>query len=104
MPTIINQKNGKVVIHTTANVNSNVSSFQLSDETVTGLNINLVMWGSSNNVQVSRGSNTLLYLNGTGEFDFAGEGVSLQSDSSANVVITVNGTGFCILELNKVPR
>lgn len=102
MATIINQKNGKVVIHATANVNSNVSSFQLSEETISGLAVNYVQWGSSNNVQVSRNGDMILYLPDVGDLDFAGNGWALQGNNSANVVININGTGFCIIELQKV--
>jgi len=102
MATIINQKNGKVIIHATANVNSNVSSFQLSGETISGLAINAVLWGSSNTVQIKRDSNMLLYLTDTGDLEFAGNGFALQGNNTANVVIEIDGTGFCILDLQKM--
>jgi hypothetical protein len=106
MPTIINQKNGKIVIHATANVNSNVASFALSGENYTDIQVSQVFWSANTDVFVKRGSNTLLYFppNSTGGIDFAGEGMALSQDSSANVVITIGngGAGFVLLELTKM--
>lgn len=102
MATIINQKNGKVVIHATANVNSNVSSFQLSGETISGLALNSVAYGSNGSVVIKRGANNILFLTDTGDLEFAGNGFALSQDADANVVIEITGTGFCILDLQKI--
>jgi len=102
MATIINQKNGKVIIHATANVNSNVSSFQVTGETLTALNINQVLWGSNGMVEVHRVGENILYLTETGSMDFAGNGLVLSQNNTSNVIINITGTGFCILELQKV--
>lgn len=101
MPTLINQKNGKVVIHTTANVNSNVSSFQLAGETLESLNISQVFWGSNGSVEIKRDTTSVLYLDGTGDMDFAGNGLVLSQNNTSNVVININGTGFSIVVLQK---
>jgi hypothetical protein len=62
----------------------------------------MVTFGSNGTITIKRGSNTLLYLTDTGDLDFAGNGYQLSNDSSANVVIEIAGTGFCILDLQKM--
>jgi hypothetical protein len=106
MATIINQRNGKIVIHAIANVNSNVSSFSLTGDTFSELQVSQIFWSANTDVFVKRGSNTLLYFppNSTGGIDFSGEGMALSVDSTANVVVTFGsgGAGFVLLELTKV--
>lgn len=104
MATIINQKNGKVVIHATANVNSNVSSFAVGDEVVAGLQISQITWGANGVITVNRGAENILYLpaQSSGGIDFAGEGMTLSIGSTANVIVNFTDAGFVLLELTKM--
>lgn len=93
MPTIINQAYGKVVIRTTANVNSNVSSFAVSSDVandapyLTGLEIKKVWYNGR--WDILRGSNTILRVSGNGLFDV--DDISLSEDATANVIIRTPG-------------
>lgn len=103
MANIINQKNGKVVIHATANVNANIASFAVGDETVAGLQISQVIWGANGSIAVKRNATDVLYLpaQSSGTIDFAGEGMSLSIGSTSNVVVNFTDAGFILLELTK---
>jgi hypothetical protein len=104
MPNIINQKNGKVVIHATANVNSNIASFAVGGETIAGLQISQITWGANGSIAVKRGTDDILYLpaQSSGGIDFAGEGMTLSIGSTANVIVNFTDAGFVLLELTKM--
>lgn len=62
--------------------------------------IKSVFW--TGNTTVSRQSNTLLTLIDTGDWDFAGRGISVDlpgGNLSSDIVVTT--TGMCILEIAK---
>lgn len=88
-------------LHVTANDtivvsgNSSVSNIALTGETIAAAHISQVWWGSSNSSYwtIKRGSNTILVLSETGYLDFAGNGLGLQIDQTANIVITLTGSG-----------
>ena len=94
-------------VHITANAtivvagDSSVSNIALSGENVNSAHISQVWWSSSNSSYwtVKRGSNTVLVLTETGYLDFAGNGLGLQIDQAANLVITLTGTGVGFLAL-----
>jgi len=106
MTTLINQKNGRVLIHATSNVNSNVASFSLSGDTFTDLQIDKIVWGNNKDVYIKRGTDTVLYFPGNtaGDIDLASRGMAVSLNSSANVVINLDSgsSGFVILELKKM--
>ena len=121
MATIINRRGASAVIHVTANAelaitgNSSVSNVAFGggntqiEETITNGYISQVWWGSDNpnaTWRVARGSNTYLVLNNSGHMDFAGHGAAITADSTANAVITLNGTanGFLMMEIQKLPN
>lgn len=94
-------------VHVTANDTivvagaSGVSNIALTGETVTSAHISQVWWSSSNSSYwtVKRGANTVLVLTETGYLDFAGNGLGLQIDQAANLVITLTGSGVGFLAL-----
>jgi hypothetical protein len=105
MPVIINQKGGKLVLRATATTTQNLSSANTdANETVNGLIINQIFWSSNGQWTVSRGANTLLVLESTGYFDFAGTGVALGEFPAANVVVTLSAgsTGSIIVDCGKI--
>ena len=89
----------------TVSGNSSVSNIALSGEVVNAAHISQVWWGCANNSywKIDRGSNNLLILPQTGYLDFAGNGVGLQQDQTATIVITLVGPdpGFLVLEGQK---
>lgn len=114
MPMISNKRGVSAVIHATANEtfvvvgNSTVSNIAASDETAAGVTISQVWWGAaaSGYWKVSRGSNTVLVLDSSSYKDFAGCGVALSKDPTANIVCELVGTGngYIMMELQKVGR
>jgi hypothetical protein len=94
-------------LHITANDtivvagNSSVSNIALTNEIIAAAHISQIWWGSSNSSYwtVKRGSNTVTVLSETGYLDFAGNGVGLQIDQTANLVITLTGSGVGFLAL-----
>lgn len=103
MANIINQKNGKIVIHATANVNANIASFSVDSEVIAGLQVSQVTWGANGSIAVKRGATDLIYLpaQSSGTIDFAGEGMSLSVGSTSNVIVNFTDAGFVLLELTK---
>jgi len=81
--------------------NSSVSNIALTNETIAAAHISQVWWGSSNASYwtVKRGSNTILVLPDSGYLDFAGNGLGLQIDQTANLVFTLTGSGVGHLAL-----
>jgi hypothetical protein len=120
MATIINRRGASAVVHVVANTtvvitgNSSTSNIAFGggntqiEETVTNGYISQVWWGAqpSGYWTVARGSNTYLVLNNSGHMDFAGQGAAITADSTANAVLTLNGTanGFIMVEFQKLPN
>ena len=89
----------------TTNVNGTATCFAVSDEILTGAVINQVFWGTdAGSVQILRGSNLVSTFTQSGHLDYAGSGMALTKDSSANLVINFAGSanGYCIIEVQKV--
>lgn len=113
MAVISNKKNGKVVLHFTANAtvtvagNNSVSGIvsNTSEEVVTGGTITKVAWGvtGTDSWTVKRGSNTVLVLTGTNVLNLAefGSAVNLHPDATL-VVEKSGGTGHILIEMAKV--
>lgn len=69
-------------------------------ETVSTASIKSVAWSTSNNIVISRNSQNVLSLYGTGEWRLADFGSVITANNDSNIVITViNGTA--ILEVSK---
>lgn len=109
MSILSNKYNGTVITHDTANStyvvvgNNSVSNIASTNtEVVDSATIRRVVWGTDGTGYwtVKRGANTILVLNGTNELLL--NGMSINKDKSANVVVSLSGgTGFIMLELAK---
>lgn len=109
-----NKKNLSVVIHADANTtltiagNSSVSNIATSDEILTGAAIKQVWWGQQPGTDscwiIKRGSNTVGVYDSTGWNDYAGNGVMINKDTGATLVLQLNGTanGYIMVELQKI--
>lgn len=110
----INRKNTSAVIHLAANAsitvagNSSVSDIAIGNEVLTGCTITQVFCGSSSGNgaywTVKRGANTVLVLDSTGYYDYAGSGMALNIDVGATIEANlVNGTdGYLLIEVQKI--
>lgn len=109
-----NMQQGTVVLHAVANTtwtiagNSSVSDIAQNDEEVTGCSIMQVWYGSSSGGTaywtVQRGSNTVGVYDSTGWKDYAGNGASLDIDSTGTIVVTINGapaTAYIMMKVRK---
>lgn len=111
-----NKKNASIVIHCTANSgnvivvgNSTVSNIAVSgtDEVITGAFISQIIAGSpSGNAAywvVKRDANTVAVIDSSTTLDYAGSGMGLNLDPTANVVIELVGAtaGSLMIELQK---
>lgn len=113
MAVIINKKGLSAVIHLTGNAtinvagNSSVSDIAVGDEIVTGATITQVWYGTGNGAywEIKRGSNTVMFTDSTGYLDFAGNGITLNLDTTETLVANLNlsQTGFIVIELTKSP-
>lgn len=86
----------------TGNDTASMATIAASGEntSLTTATIKSVFW--TGNTTVSRQGNTLLTLIDTGDWDFAGRGITVDlpgGNLSSNIVVTT--TGMCILELAK---
>ena len=85
-------------------------NLQNGDETVTGFRISSVFWSCDSastttpgHATISRGSNTLLLLSGTGEHDFQSKGMQIESDPTANISCSFSfTTGHVIVKVKKI--
>lgn len=110
-----NRKNLSVTIHATSNAtftiagNNSVSNVAIGDEVLTGASIKQIWVGSSSSNgaywQVKRNANTVVIMDSTSWFDFAGNGNMLNKDSSATLVLELHNAaddeGFIMVELQK---
>jgi hypothetical protein len=112
---IHNRKNLSVTVHATSNVtltiagNNSVSNVAIDDEVLTGAAIKQI-WASSPSGNgaywtVKRNANTIIVMDSTSWFDFAGNGNLLNKDSSATLVLELHNAaedeGFIMVELQK---
>lgn len=107
-----NKKNTKATLHfTPANTtvivagNNSVSNVAITDEVLSGANINQLYWGTdAGSIQILRGANTVAVLTGTGHADYINTGIALSKDQAANVVVNFVGTAnaYLIVDLQKV--
>jgi hypothetical protein len=115
MPVVFSLKDGpraviRVVGNTTvvtntymiaANSTANSDIGNTDSHPVRGGSITKVVWSAANNVSIVRGSNTVLTLVGSGWMDLREIGMPLNEYSTANLTITINGIGCCLLEVTK---
>ena len=111
-----NKKNTSAVIHVSnANTtltmagNSSVSAIAIGDEVLTGAYITQVFFGhdgitADGGMAIYRGANLVAAYDTTCFMDYAGVGMALTVDQSANLAIKFIGTNnaYCFLEVQKV--
>lgn len=103
--TLSNQKGGKMVVLFTSGTTLTVASANTdATETVTGLHINQIWYGSdSGYIKVNRGSNTAIIVGSSGYMDFAGGGAAIQIDPAADVVVSMtSANSTVIIDFQKV--
>jgi hypothetical protein len=87
--------------------NSTVSDIATGDEVITSATITQLWVGSpsgnSSYWTIARGSNTVAVWDSSGYFDYAGNGNALTLDKSANLTVTLTGSGAgtLLIELQK---
>jgi hypothetical protein len=111
-----NKKNTSATIHiSNANTtltmagNSSVSAIAIGDEVLTGAYITQLYFGhdgsaADGGVAIYRGANLVMAVDTSTYLDFAGTGMALTVDQSANLGIKFIGTNlaYCFLEVQKV--
>lgn len=119
--TVSNRKNTSFVLHvsaansgnvvvagnsTTTNVAGTSTCIATGDEVISGAYITQVVWGSdgAGSIQVLRGSTLVAVYDSTGQKDYAGCGIPLNVNPTANLVVNFVGSSnaYCILELQKL--
>jgi len=119
--TVSNRKNTSFVLHvsaansgnvvvsgnsTTTNVAGTSTCIATGDEVISGAYITQVVWGSdgAGSIQVLRGSTLVAVYDSTGQKDYAGCGIPLNVNPTANLVVNFIGSSnaYCILELQKL--
>jgi co-chaperonin GroES (HSP10) len=90
---------------TTTNVNSTSTCVAIGDEVFSGAYITQAFFGTDGNghIQVLRGSTLVATYDTSGQKDYAGCGMPLNINPTANLVINFVGTSnaYCMLELQK---
>lgn len=119
-----NRKNTSAVLHfsganssvvvtgnsTTTNVDNTSTCLAMPGEELTGVSITQAFWGidpsSDGHVVVKRGSNVVAVYDSTGYKDYAGSGMSLTLDSTANLVLEFSSSSnaYVILEVQKLDQ
>ena len=110
---ISNRKNTSTVIHVHSSNNgfvvagnSSVSNIATSDEVLTGAYITQAVWGCDPGgyIVLKRGANSVLVFDSTGQQDYAGCGLPITTDQTANIQVQFVGTSnACItFEVQKV--
>jgi hypothetical protein len=108
-----NKKGTSATIHvtnanTTLNMvgNSSVSAIAIGNEVLTGAYITQVYFGhdGSGGAAIYRGANLVAAFDTSSYFDYAGAGMALTVDQTANLGIRFIGTNnaYCFLEVQKV--
>jgi hypothetical protein len=119
--TISSRKNTSAVIHvsgansgniivsgnsTTTNVNGTSTCLAVDNEILSGAYITQIFWGNDGNshVQVLRGSTLVGVYDSSGYYDYAGTGMPLNVNQSANLVINFVGSSnaYALVEIQKV--
>lgn len=104
MDVIKNQNEGLALIRFTSNGTMEVANLATSNtETVSSVTITKLLFSGSNTWTVARGSNTVITLTGTGEFNLSALGWVLGESPSANLVITNPAAtpGTLLIEVKK---
>lgn len=106
----VTSANGYVLVSgnsSTSNINGSNTCLAIADEQVRGVTITQAFWGidpsSDGHVVIKRGSNVVAVFDSTGYKDYAGNGMALSKDASANLVIEFasSANSYVMLELQK---
>jgi hypothetical protein len=108
-----NRKNASAVVHFDANAslvvsgNSSVANtIAISDEVLTGASIAQVFAGCDGTgyIRIARGGKTVAIYDSTGYYDYAGNGMSLNVNPTANVDVTFIGSAnsYLMVEFQKI--
>jgi hypothetical protein len=118
--TISSRKNTSFVVHvsaansgnivlsgnsTTTNVAGTSTCVAIDNEIFSGAYITQAFWGSdgTGSIQVLRGATVVAVYDSTGQKDYAGCGMPLNINPTANLVVNFVGSSnaYCLLELQK---
>jgi len=72
-----------------------------ADETVTAATIKRILWSTGGTVNITRNSNSICTLYGSGEMRFDDFAFSLQSNNASSMVITITTGGSFVMEVSK---
>lgn len=112
MPVVTNS-NKKVILRDVANAtyviagNTSVSNIAensavLGEENISGAYVAQIHWSTDGLITVSRGSNTLFKLTGSGTWNFRHMGMAMNENQTANLVIsTATANSTVVIELVK---
>lgn len=107
MPITTKQKNpnGYVVLRATGNDTVNLVTAASAGETVQSMSINEIKWAcdASQRWTVTRGSDTVAILTGSGGEDFIGMRLETDAQLTANCNVALSGgNGYIVIKLHKV--
>jgi len=110
MPITTNQNKpgGYVVFRATGTETVNLVTVATAGETVNSMAINEILWSvdASQKWTVTRGSDTVAVLAGSGHHDYQSSGMRLEETNNqmaANCNVTLSGgTGYIVVKLHKV--
>jgi|13_taG_2_1085334.scaffolds.fasta_scaffold30847_2 adenosylcobinamide amidohydrolase len=110
MPITVNQKkaSGYVVLRATGTETVNLVTVATAGETVNSMAISEILWSvdAAEKWTVTRGSDTVAVLAGSGQHDYQGSGTRLEETNNqlaANCNVTLSGgTGYIVVKLHKV--
>lgn len=108
-----NKKNTSFVVHAAAANstlviagNSSVSNVATGSETLSGAYIAQAVWGcdGAGSINVKRGTTLVAVYDSTGQHDYAGCGIPITVNPTANLVIefVASANSFIVLELQKM--
>ena len=72
-----------------------------ADETVTGASIKRIMWSTGGTVNLTRNSNSICTLYGSGEMRFDESAHTVANNSTSPIVITITTGGCVFVEVSK---
>ena len=106
---VANANSGNIVVSgnsITTNVGGTATCVAIGNEVLTGAYITQAIWGCDQNshIHVLRGANTVAVYDSSGQHEYAGCGMPITVNQSANLVVNFVGgaNNFIMLELQKV--
>ena len=72
-----------------------------ADETVTAASIKRIMWSTGGTVNLTRNSNSICTLYGSGEMRFDESAYTVANNSTSPIVITITTGGCVFVEVSK---